>query len=90
MPHRDPPRGRSDSSPQLQDTSGICRRDNGGAGPQDILELSFLKLCRHLRLGDVVDPGTSAAPGRFRQFGQFHAWNSPREFPWAVCVIFCP
>ena len=87
MPHRDSCRKLAGSAFELQDAAGVCCGNDRGAGFRDVSKLSLLQLCRHFRLGDVVDARATAAPCRFGQLDQLKAGNGIENFPWLFCDL---
>ena len=85
MSHRDSCRKLAGSAFELQMQPG-CRGTMRRRFPRRD-ELSLLQLCRHFRLGDVVDASATAAPCRFGQLGQLEAGNGIENFPWLFCDL---
>ena len=84
MPHRDSPGKLAEATFQLEKTAGVCCRNEGSAGFDNVPDLAFLQLRRHFRLSDVIDASAPAAPGRLREFSQSETWNRFQDLPWLL------
>ena len=67
----------------------LCPNASESHAPLSSHKLSLLQLCRHFRLGDVVDARATAAPRRFGQLDQLKPGMALRT-SLGCFVIFCP
>ena len=66
---------------ELQQATGIRRRNDLRSGLLDMLQLSYEELIGHFRLDQVIDAGAAAAPRAFLQLDQFEIGNGAQKFP---------
>ncbi len=70
---------------QLHVATGVARGDDGRAGALDMAQFAREQLCRHFRLGDIVDARAAAAPVRLRQFLQLQPGYALEQFARLGC-----